>query len=342
MSDARQSVEVAIVAIPETAGSALYGMVDVLLAAGNIWQTLAGSGEPHALFEVRIVSPEAASFTCGNGIPVRPDAAVADDPHADVVILPELWLGPDEHLHGRHAELVEWVRRKHREGAAIFSACSGAILLAETGLLDGCDATSHWGYRDLFAREYPRVRFRPEPNLAFADPEGRVVTAGGTTSWHDLALHIIARYGGPAEAMRIAKVYLLKWHDEGQLPYQALVRRHPHADAVVQATEDWLGEHFLEKDALAIAVERSGIPERSLKRRFKAASGSTLIDRIQHLRIEEAKRLLEEGQHSVDDISYAAGYEDPSFFRRLFKRTTGMSPSQYRRMFQPVRASSDR
>jgi len=336
MPDPTKSVDVAIAAVPETAGSALYGMVDVLLAAGNVWQTLAGTGVPRALFRVRIVSPQSVPFTCGNGIPVLPDAAIADDPAADVVILPELWLGPDEHLHGRHSELVDWVRAKYEQGAAIFSACSGAILLAETGLLDGCDATSHWGYQDLFRREYPSVRFRPEPNLAFADQEGRLVTAGGTTSWHDLALHLIARYGGPAEAMRIAKVYLLKWHDEGQLPYQALVRRHPHADAVVFNTEEWLEEHFREKDALAGAVARSGIPERSLKRRFKVATGVTLIDRIQHLRIEEAKRLLEEGTLPFDEISYAAGYEDASFFRRLFKRTTGLSPSQYRRMFQSL------
>jgi transcriptional regulator GlxA family with amidase domain len=332
-----RSVEVAIAAIPETAGSALYGMVDVLLAAGNVWETLSGTGVPRALFRVRIVSPEERPFTCGNGIPVNPDVSISDDPSADVVILPEMWLGPDEHMHGRYPELIDWIRRRRDEGAAIFSACSGAVLLAETGLLDGREATSHWGYQDLFAREYPAVRFRPEPNLAFADEMGRIVTAGGTSSWHDLALHIIARYGGPAEAMRIAQVYLLKWHDEGQLPFQALVRRHPHADAIVDHCEDWLGEHFVEKDVLAAAVRRSGIPERSLKRRFKAATGSTLIMRIQYLRIETAKRQLEEGALPVDEISFVAGYEDASFFRRLFKRTVGLSPSQYRRMFQPVR-----
>jgi AraC-like DNA-binding protein len=106
---------------------------------------------------------------------------------------------------------------------------------------------------------------------------------------------------------------------------------------MVDDCEDWLDEHLVEKDVLAAAVRRSGIPERSLKRRFKAATGSTLIERIQYLRIEAAKRLLEEGSLPVDEISYAAGYEDPSFFRRLFKRTVGLSPSQYRRMFQPVR-----
>ena len=336
ISSDRGPVEVLIVAVSEAAGSALYGMVDVLKAAGNIWQTLVRSESPQTLFRVRIVSPSGDSFECGNGIPVAPEFSVADDPKASILILPELWLGPDEDIQGRYPELMEWIRRKYKEGTTIYSACSGALMLAETGLLDGCEATSHWGYQDLFSKRYPKVRFRPEPNLVFADAAGRIVTAGGTTSWHDLAIHIIARYCSPGEAVRIAKVYLLKWHSEGQLPYETLVRRNPHADSLVRTCEKWLGEHFRETGVIQRVVELSKIPERTVKRRFKAATGSTLIEHIQYLRVEESKRLLESGQMPVDEISVEVGYEDPSFFRRLFKRLTGLTPSQYRRMFQPV------
>ncbi len=333
-------VEVLIVAVPETAGSALYGMLDVLLAAGNIWQTLARTEPEQTLFRVRIVAPTGNAFTCGNGVPVNPDCSVADNPAAGILILPELWLGPDEDIHGRYPELMQWIRKKYREGSTLYSACSGAVMLAETGLLDGRDATSHWGYQDLFSKHYPKVNFRPEPNLVFADEEGRIVSAGGTTSWHDLAIHIISRHGSPGEAVRIAKVYLLKWHGEGQLPYAALVRRTPHADSVVRTCEQWLGEHFQANDAIKQVVDLSGIPQRTLKRRFKTATGTTLIDYLQNLRVEEAKRLLETGQIAVDEISVEVGYEDPSFFRRLFKRRTGLTPSQYRRMFQPVFSAS--
>ena len=204
-----------------------------------------------------------------------------------------------------------------------------------------CEATSHWGYQDLFSKRYPKVRFRPEPNLVFADATGRIVTAGGTTSWHDLAIHIISRYSSPGEALRISKVYLLKWHGEGQLPYAALVRRNPHADSVVRSCEQWLGEHYRETGAIKQIVEQASIPERTLKRRFKAATGTTLIEYLQNLRVEAAKQLLESGQLPVDEISVEVSYEDPSFFRRLFKRRTGLTPSQYRRMFQPVIRASD-
>jgi transcriptional regulator GlxA family with amidase domain len=338
----KDPVEVLIVAVPETAGSALYGMLDVLLSAGNIWQTLVRSGSEQTLFQVRIVSPAAEPFACGNGIPVVPDCSVAENPGAGILILPELWLGPDEDIHGRYPELMDWIRCRYKEGSTLYSACSGSIMLAETGLLDGCEATSHWGYQDLFSKRYPKVRFRPEPNLVFADATGRIVTAGGTTSWHDLAIHIISRYSSPGEALRIAKVYLLKWHAEGQLPYAALVRRNPHADSVVRFCEQWLGEHYRETGAIKQIVGLAGIPERTLKRRFKAATGNTLIEYLQNLRIEAAKQLLESGQLPVDEISMEVSYEDPSFFRSLFKRRTGLTPSQYRRMFQPVFSASDK
>lgn len=332
----KQPVEALIVALPETAGSALYGMIDVLAATGNIWQLLVGMEPEQTLIRPRVVSVTTEDFRCGNGIPVSPDVSVDDDPGGDLVILPELWLRPDEDMKGRYPNLMEWIRRRYRDGAIIYSACSGSIMLAETGLLDGRHATSHWGYEDLFRTRYPEVEFRPEANLVFADPTGRIVTAGGTTSWHDLAIHIIARHCSSGEALRIAKVYLLKWHGEGQLPYASLVRRHHHADSVVRSCEDRLAEVFRQSDAIAQVVGTADIPERSLKRRFKAATGTTMIEQVQNLRIEEAKRLLEDGSWGVDDISAEVGYEEAAFFRRVFKRRTGLTPSEYRRMFRPI------
>lgn len=338
MANTRPPVETLLVAVPETAGSALYGLLDVLSAAGSVWQTLLRT-PPAALFRVRIASPSRKPFKCGYGVPVEPTVAIEDDPAADIVIVPELWLGPDEDPRDRYPVLVDWLKRRYAAGTHLYSACSGALLLAATGLLDGRDATSHWGYKDLFTRRYPQIRFKPEPNLCFADPAGRIVTAGGTTSWHDLALHVIARHASPGEALRIAKVYLMKWHSDGQLPYEPLIRPQPHADAVVKSCEAWLAEHYREPAAVARAVARAKIPERTLKRRFKAATGLTLIDYVQNLRIEAAKQLLETSDRAVDEISYEVGYEDASFFRRLFRRRTGVAPAQYRRAFKPIVAA---
>lgn len=336
------ALEALIVAVPETAGSALYGMVDVLAATGSLWQQLVGTEPAKKLIQPRIVSLSRSSFECGNGIPVRPDVGVDEDPDGDIVILPELWIAPDDDLKDRYPELLDWIRRRYRGGRFIYSACSGSVMLAATGLLSGREATSHWGFADLFRTSYPDVQFRSGPSIAFADQAGRIVTAGGTTSWHDLAIHIISRHCSPGEALRIAKVYLLKWHSEGQLPYAHLVRRQPHADSVVRHSEDWLAAHYRDPDAISGVVVASGIPERSLKRRFKMATGSTLIACVQNLRIEEAKRLLESGRLPFEEISAEIGYENPAFFRRLFKRATGLTPGQYRRMFRPIANAAER
>jgi transcriptional regulator GlxA family with amidase domain len=340
--DGSQPITASILALPETAGSALYGMVDVLAATGTLWNELTGEAPGRPLIRPRIVSPANSPFTCGNGIPVTPECTLENDTGpGGIVILPELWLAPNDTLADRHAEVKEWICGRHGSGATIYSACSGAVLLAATGLLDGREATSHWGYIDLFRRHYPKVRFRPEPNLVIADPAGRIVTAGGTTSWHDLALHIIARHCNPGEALRIAKVYLLKWHREGQLPYAGLVRRQPHADAAVRRIEQWLEDHHAMPGAVAAAVARAGLPERTLKRRFKGATGCTLIDYVQNLRIEAAKRLLEGGTIAIDEIAAKVGYENAAFFRRLFRRSVGLNPGEYRRLFAPLSDGQD-
>lgn len=336
--DAR-AVQALIVALPESAGSAIYGLVDVLSSAGVLWRELVGEGPGAPQIRPRIVSVSGEPFRCGHGIPVAPDLTIHEAAEADIIVVPELWLSLDDDLGDRYSDLKAWLRARHRAGALIYSACSGAVLLASAGLLDGKTATSHWAYADLFRRRFSRVRFVPEPNLAFADDSGRIVTSGGATSWHDLAIHIISRHCTPGEALRIAKVYLLQWHGEGQLPFASLVRRQAHADSVVRRAEDWLRRHFSEPRAVAAVVAECGVPERSLKRRFSAATGSTIIGYVQNLRIEEAKRLLETGDLSSEAISAAVGYDNPAFFRRLFKRSTGLTAGQYRRMFRPISAA---
>ncbi len=122
----------------------------------------------------------------------------------------------------------------------------------------------------------------------------------------------------------------------GQLPYASLVRGDPHADSVVRACQAWLARHVREPSAVTGVERIAGLPSRTLKRRFKTATGSTLIEHVQNLRVEEAKRHLEMSDMAVDEISAQVGYEDPAFFRRLFKRGTGLKPNKYRRMFKPI------
>lgn len=340
-SHADPPIDIAIVAVPETGGGALYGMVDLLSAAGTLWPDLVGSTPPRPLFRPRIVACRRDAFRCTHGVPVIPDDAIGDSTEAGIVVLPELWQTPRTGPADAYPELGRWLCERHAAGSLIYASCTGAILLAASGLLDGRRATSHWAYESHFHERYAAVDFVSGPSLVAADLPGRIVTASGSTSWQDLVLHIVARHCGAEEALRLAKVSLLRWHEEGQRPYAALVRRQAHDDAVVATVEAWLEGSYAGNDVLSGAVTFSGLTERTLKRRFKRATGTSLIERIQCLRIEEAKRRLEMGIEPVENISLAVGYENTSFFGRLFKRLTGTTPGTYRRMFQPIARAGD-
>jgi transcriptional regulator GlxA family with amidase domain len=218
----------------------------------------------------------------------------------------------------------------------VASVCSGSVLLAEAGLLDGKEATTHWAFAEGYGRSYPAVTWRPERILAMADAEERLVTAGGAASWEDLTLWLVARFVGPAEAVRLAKIYIFGDRSEGQLLYAALRRPRRHDDRVILQCQDWLADNYALPDVLAALVERSGLKEKSFTRRFKAATGHAPLDYVQRLRIEEAKELLETTTMAVEAIGRAVGYEDTSFFRRLFKRQAGTTPARYRQRFAGI------
>src|SRR5690606_13017428 len=183
---------------------------------------------------------------------------------------------------------------------------------------------------------YPAVRLRPERILCPDGPEHRIITGGGASSWEELALYLIARCCGEAEAVRIAKIFVLGDRSEGQLPFAAMGRPRRHDDAVIGTCQAWIAEHYPVPNPVARMVERSGLSERTFKRRFKAATGYAPVDYVQALRIEEAKQLLETTREPTDAIARQVGYEDPAFFRRLFKRRTGITPARYRQRFQSL------
>jgi transcriptional regulator GlxA family with amidase domain len=166
-----------------------------------------------------------------------------------------------------------------------------------------------------------------------------LITAGGVTAWQDLALHLIGRFCGPEHAARTAKVYLLAGHEDGQLPFSAMARRVRTGDAVIRDCLAWIGDNYATSNPVTAMTERSGLTRRTFARRFQAATGHRPIDYVHALRIEGARLFLETGRGGVDDVGFSVGYEDPTFFRRLFKRTTGMTPAAYRRKYAAIVAT---
>jgi transcriptional regulator GlxA family with amidase domain len=253
---------------------------------------------------------------------------------SDIVIVPSVLLRGPSWQTGRYPRLVGWLQRMYERGAVLCSACSGIFLLAETGLFDGKDATVHFGYAGQFVATYPAVRIHPERVLVISGLREELVTSGASQTWHDMVLYLIARYIGATEAQEVARSYALQWHQDGLAPFITFEGKSDHGDADIQAAQRWLSAHFSVADPVDEMIKRSKLAERTFKRRFTAATGLPPIQYVQRLRIEDAKRRLERTDATVDDISWRVGYEDPAFFRRLFKRTTGMAPGAYRRRFR--------
>ena len=330
-------VKASVLAFPETAGWMLYGMYDVLNSVGAVWPELTTGQPGEAGMEVRIVAATMEPFSCWGGVPVAPQATLDEVAKIDLVCVPEMTMPTDESPVGRYPREVAWLERMYAGGATIASACSGAFLLADAGLLDGQESTTHWSYDARFKHYYPRVKLRVERVLCLAGDDRRIVTAGGASSWHDLCLHLIARFCGVDEATKTAKVFLFEEHDTSQLCFAAMPPPSRHDDAVVGDCQAWLADHYAEPHPIARMIERSCLTPRTFARRFGAATGYTPIDYVRSLRVEEAKQSLETTGDTIDEIGREVGYDDPASFRRLFKRKTGLTPSHYRRKLGPRR-----
>ncbi|UIK07958.1 GlxA family transcriptional regulator [Neorhizobium galegae] len=333
-------LHVSLVAIPDAVVSTLSGVFDVMNAFSVLPPPDVAITRP---FEVQIVGIETGPLTLASLVPVTVQRSIATVEATDIVIVPSILLRPDGWRKGRYPELVDWVNRMHAGGALICSACSGIFLLAETGLFDGADATVHFGYAGAFAAAFPQVPIHPERVLVVSGRREELISSGASMTWHDLVLYLIARHMGAAAARSIARFFALQWHQDGLAPYIVFEGRKDHGDTAIQAAQDWVATRFSVANPLEEMILRAGLTERTFKRRFTAAAGVSPIAYVQRLRIEEAKRRLEGTEASVDEISWQVGYEEPAFFRRLFKRVTGLAPGAYRRRFQiPDFARSDK
>jgi transcriptional regulator GlxA family with amidase domain len=328
------SVRVSILATPDAMVSPISGLFELLGYAGSM-AAREGEGEAgRAPFDVEIVGASGGPVHSASGLRIAVHRTIDEVAATDVVIVPSMQMHDDgDWTPGRYPRVLAWIRAMYARGATVCSTCSGGLLTAETGLLDGHEATVHWISEPSFRRRHPEVRLRPDRALVVA-ADGRLVSSGASTAWHDLALYLIARHVGPATAHALARFMLVQWHRDGQAPFQVFDPPTDHGDAAIAASQRWIAGHVAVANPAQQMLEHSGLTARTFKRRFKAATGNPPGVYVQRLRVERAKRMLERGDDSVEAISWAVGYEDSASFRRLFKRLAGCSAGEYRRRFR--------
>ncbi len=337
MSETRPTISVSLLTLPETFPGAIYSLHELLGSVGRSWSPITGEAEEAAcLFEPRLVSRHGVPIPSPAGPAIAVEGRIDDFPEPDIVLITDLAFPLTADPRGRWDTEIDWVRQRYEDGAVICSICTGSLFLAEAGLLEGLEATSHWSAAPLFRTHYPKVDLKPERILCPAGPEHRIVTAGGASSWCELGLYLVARFGGTVEARRMSKVFVIGDKSDGQLPFAAMARPHQHSDSAIERSQLWIADHYTVTNPVTRMAEVAGLPERTFSRRFRKATGYGPVEYVQALRLEEAKQMLETTQENTDAVALAVGYADPVHFRRMFVRLVGVTPSRYRQRFGSI------
>jgi transcriptional regulator GlxA family with amidase domain len=318
---------IALVAIDSCMPSSLSGPLDIFAIASSKWLIGHLTCVP-PLFEAKVVAAPGRSVRTFTGEILPISARFSDNIIYDIIYIPVIIGNLDAVL--ADMETIEWLVEQSQKGACLCSVCAGSFLLAQTGILHGRKATTHWQLADEFARRFPDVILRRDKLLV---DEGTCVTAGGISAYLDLTLHLTARFGSPELAATLSRTLLIDPVRRSQSPYSSCIFRKNHGDSEILRIQNWLDDHFQQQLSIGTLAGMAYLGERTFMRRFKRATGETPLAYIQQLRMEAARRLLESSRLSIEEITLKAGYEDVSSFRKLFSRHTGLSPSTYRKKF---------
>ena len=321
-------VDVTVLFLDQTFSSTAVGPMEVFRHAGTLWNHLTGKPEK-PFFQVTTASADGRAVNCDGPIQIKPAASIRDIRQTDLIFIPTTGLSVDDVVE-RNGPVVPWLKRLHKRGAAIASVCSGVGLVAATGMLDDHRATTHWALAECFRQKYPRVKWTPE----FMVTEDRnLFCGGGVHAALDLSLYLVEKFCGHEIALQSSKALLIETPRAWQAGFAVIPLKTEHNDDAITMAQDWLHENFHRPFPLDYPAKRVGMSVRNFVRRFKQATGDSPLAYLQKLRIAAAKRLLENNHRTMQEISDAVGYQDVAFFRSLFQRHTGVSPSAYRDKF---------
>ncbi|KQQ67684.1 AraC family transcriptional regulator [Pseudomonas sp. Leaf127] len=317
---------VSILAIDRVFASTLMQAKDFFHLASLRYSKQLGHGIKPS-FEIRLVSPDGQPVNSFSDVMLPVDGGLES---SDIIVLPAFWDDFDA-LSQRYPQILPWLREQHARGAVLCAEASGVFWMAATGLLDGKEATTYWRFFNEFAERFPKVHLNQDKHITDAD---NLYCAGGSTSACDLYIYLIERFCGANVAQAVARDILYEVrrnYSPGRIGFGG---QKLHQDMTILQIQHWLEEHFADKFRFEDVAREHGMSIRNFMRRFQSATGDKPLHYLQRLRIETAKGLLSATRKSIKTISYEVGYDDASFFARLFRQHTELSPNQYRQQFQ--------
>lgn len=323
-----KTLHVVVAGFDGAVASAITGIIDLLALAGVSWNRIQKQ-QIQRLFHFTLVSPNGEPIRCINGLSLVAQSSYTNIQTADLFIVPTIG-APIEATLANHPKLITLIQDMHQRGTMIAGNCTGIFFLAESGILDGRIATTHWGFTEQFQTRYPKVKLQPQQMMT---RDGHIYTAGGGLAWFDLGLHLIERFYGFETALQTARSFVLDYQRDHQLSYALFRISRPHQDIVVQQIQHYLTEHIASNISLHELAAYFNLTTRTLIRRFKAALDVPPYHYVQAIRMEAAQKRLEQTEQPIEQIMLEVGYQDASAFRRVFKQHTGLTPIEYRRRF---------
>lgn len=322
--------KITIYAFNNATSSGITGPMDMFRSAGTLWNYLQGLA-PKPYFDITVASFDGKPVKCSNELMIKPHRSIKSVTKTDLIIIPGIMSNKVEETLKEQKKIFGWLKKQHQKGTLIASVCTGAFILAEAGLLNGKQATTHWVHATNLQKKYPQIKVHAEKMIT---DEGTILCAGGASAGCELSLYLIKKFCGREVALECSKSFLVDMQRTSQVPYTVLTGKKEHGDEQIKKIQQWIDDHYSEHFTLDKLAQKFGMSSRNFKRRFKQATGHTPIDYLQLSRLEAAKRFLETTKQGVEEIIFKIGYEDASSFRKLFKNRTGLSPKDYRNKFQ--------
>ena len=278
------------------------------------------------LFKVQLVGLSGDAQVYDRLFSVRPEVTIEKVQKTDLIIIPAV-NGDMGEVIGMNKGFLPWIVRQYKGGAEIASLCVGAFLLAATGLMKGKQCATHWLSANDFRRRFPDVKLVSESIIT---DEGGIYTSGGAHSFWNLLLYLVEKYTDREIAIYASKFYEIEIDRDKQSPFLIFEGQKDHADDAVKKAQELIEAGYRERITVDQLCTTLAVGRRSLERRFKQATGNTVSEYIQRVRIEAAKKGLETGRKNVNEVMFEAGYSDTKAFREVFRRFAGMSPLDYR------------
>ncbi len=312
--------------VPESA--VLQGVADPRYMFSAINEFLKSAGKA-PLFNVQLVGLTREVKFNGGTFSIKTDLLLDEVKKTDLVIVPPLSGDMRTAIH-LNRELIPWIVQQYKSGADVASLCLGAFLLASTGLLDGKKCSTHWLFANEFRHMFPNVDLADEKVIT---EESNLYSSGGANSYWNLLLYLVEKYTTREMAILASKYFVIDMGRNDQSPFIMFKGQKDHEDEVVKNAQEYIEQNFQNRITVDELSDKFSIVRRTFERRFKKSTHNTVIEYIQRVKIEAAKKSFETSRRPIYDVMYDVGYTDIKAFRDVFKKITGMPPVDYRNKY---------